>query len=377
MNPQDQPNTSPTQSPAPALPPERMVDETELPQVNNQPPAPQPKKSKKKLWIGLSALIVALLVGGVAGAMWWTSPEKAFNDATSMTVFPKGGQVKGAMEIESESSPAVTLDYNVKYQGMRMVTDLGIKADSGMVNFNMTGGLATDTDKSMYFKVNNVKKTISSFAGEDNTMVQDIYGGLIDKIDGKWVQMTEADMKELTKDSGVNMSCAIDIAGKVGQNKAYTDEIQKIYSQNKYIVLKKTVGSESVEGVDSHRYEVDMDQSKMDGFGKALKTTTFYKDLSKCFSEEQRAELDQNTESTNTSQNPMKFEVWVDKWSHKPNKFMLSTSENGTKVKFSGLMTYNDTQKVDIPKADTQFKELRTEVEKLQTEMEGFSTDIQ
>ncbi len=370
MNPQQQPTPPVNQTPSPALPPERMVDDTELPPVSERPVNPQPANSKKKLWIGLAAILVVLVAGGAAGAMWWTSADKVFNDAMYDANYPKGGELKGAIEVSSDRNPTVTMDYTSRFQGMKTNTDLGVKLNAGMMNINMTGGIATDTDKNLYFKVNNIKKTIDSFAGTSSAAVDQYYGDLIKKIDGKWVRMTQSDLKEATKDSGYDMSCMADTIGKISQ-KSYTDEFVKLYKDNPYMTLKDTVGSESINGADTYHYIASEDQAKSKAFAKAMKETAFYKELRGCVAAEKRDEFDKSADSSNSDkkQPNTKYEVWVDKWSHKLKKFLVTVDENDTKVKFSGTMTDNDSQKVDTPTADTEFKDLKTEVEKLQNSM--------
>lgn len=326
------------------------------------PKSTQPKFDKKKLIIAASVL-VALIAGGVASAMWWTGPQKSLDDAL-LSDFPRGGIVKGTMEVTPNASPAMTFDFDSKFSGITTNTAMGVNADLGMMKLKLDGGLATDANKNVYFRINNVRKTIESFAGDNAPLVEQQYGGLINKIDNKWVQMTESDLKDLTKDSGADMSCVVDKLSTMTRDKKYSDELKKVFSNNKYITIKDNVGSEKVDGKDSHHLVLNVDKNKMKSYGDAMKNTTFFKDVSSCFKNKEDA-----LKSEDTTTGDVKYELWVDKWSHKINKIMMTTDTDGTAVKLTATMTYNDAQKVDTPKADTQFKDLKTEIESLQEQV--------
>jgi hypothetical protein len=351
---------TPDQSTGAGLPPASPMQTP--PVVGSSAMVAPPRKSRKKLLIITGAVLGVLLIGGTASAMWWTSPQKAFDDATSLNqALPKGGTVKGSIVVTPAGSPEVTFDFDTKYATNKMNTDLALKVNAGAVNLNLTGGVAYEADKSMFFKVNDVRKTITTFAGSSSGAIDQYYGGLIDKIDGKWVEMTSSDLKDLTKDSGADLSCATSTFTKLTTDQSYLKELSAMYDKNKYISIKDVVGSEKIDGRDSMHYTLAFDETKMKAYESAVKSSKFMQDFKKCVTNE-------SSESTSleSSPAPQGFEIWVDKWSHKITKVMLTSDSEGTAVKMTAVFGYNDAQAVTIPKADTQFKDLKSEVESLQ-----------
>ena len=364
MQPEQQPTntTPPATDPVPAGP-EATVDTPATVSPTNAAPKNTifPSKSSKKKWVIIAAALVVLLGGGAAGALWWTSPQKAFDDATSSYDLPESAGVKGSMVVTPSGGPTVTIDMNSKYAAMKSNTDLAIKMNAGAVNINLTGALATSDTKSVYFKINDVRKTVESFAGSSAPMIDQNYGGLIDKIDGKWVEITEADMKDATKDSGTDLGCISETLGKITRDKSYLKDLYALYEKNKYISVKETLGSETINGKDSHHYVLALDKSKMQSFDKAMQESRLAKELKKCIGDEEAA-LPLSAESVD---GVPKMEIWVDKWSHKLTKLVMTQDQEGTSVKLTATVDYA-AQNVTMPKADTQFKDLLKEAQDLQ-----------
>ena len=365
-----QPDNNLNQTPPPAEP------------VSVAPAEPQPmqpaamtssKKPSKKLWIGIASAVAVLVIGGVAGAMWWTSPQKTYDDALSLNQpMPKGGAFKTNMEVTPKDGPTIKIDLDTKFTGIKTMTDMSFKVDAGAMNINLTGGVATDVNKSLFFKVNDVRKTLTSFTGGNASAIDSYYGGLIDKIDGKWVEITETDMKDTTKDSGGDLSCMIDAISKITTNKDYYNELSAMYEKNKYISLKDTVGSEKVDGKDSIHYVVAIDQNKLKNFSKASLESQWFKEMKKC-SNSEATSAESALEST--GETTPKLEIWVDKWSHKVNKIKMSQDQDGTAINLVMYPTYNDNQKVTVPAADTQFKDIQKEMQTIQESLMPTTTE--
>ena len=319
--------------------------------------------SSKKKWIILGSVLGVVLVGGVASAMWWTSPEKSLSDAMSMNSIPKGGNIKGDIVVTPKDSNAVTITFDSKYKGMVSKTDLGVKMSMGAMKLDITGGVATTANKRVMFRVNDVRDTVKSLAQGYDDVVEQYYGKLIDKVDNKWVEVTESDLKDATKDSGIDLSCFMDKTTKLINDKAFMKEAADIYSKNAYFSIKDKVGSEKVDGRDSNHIVLAYDKTKAKAYGEALEKTNGLKDLKSCVKD---ADKDPTSSVTDDSAATPKIELWVDKWSHKVNKIVVSQDQDGTSTKLTATIGYNDNQSVDVPKADTQFKDLKTEIDSLQ-----------
>lgn len=333
-------------------------------------PGSTAKKSKKP-WIVATAVVVALISSGVAGALWWSSPQKTFDDVANTQTVIKGGTVKGSITVTPSTGTNVKISYDAKIRGKVTNTALDISADAGMMKLNMTGGVASDASNNVYFKVNNIRKTLTSFAGGNSSLIENYYGTIIDKVDGKWVQVTAADLKELSKDSGVDTACVMDKISGLFENSAYQKSLAELYSKNKYISIKETLGSEQINGKDSHHYLLAIDNAKAKSYTNAVKETQWFKDFKTCYTDQAKAEEIFTEESSSSDAKDPRVELWIDKWSHLPTKFVVTQDQDGSKIVMDGVMTFNDNQAVETPKAETQFKDLQKEMEKLQQETQN------
>ena len=53
---------------------------------------------RRRNFIIAAAVVAVPFVGGSAGALWWTSPQTAYDDATSLRqAIPRGGEIKGRL----------------------------------------------------------------------------------------------------------------------------------------------------------------------------------------------------------------------------------------------------------------------------------------
>lgn len=335
---------------------------------STQPTTMQPgafpiKKSRKGLLAILISVGAVVLLGGTAAGLglWWTSPDKSFADATSTNVGSLAGigSVKGSLVVTPKSGADVSVEFTTKVDGAKSNTDLALKMNAGAVTMNLTGAVATDDSKNVYVKVNDVKKTLDSFAGGNAEAVDAYYGKLISKIDGKWVEITPADMKDLSGNTDANSTCVVDTLGKISSDSSYVKELQTIYANNAYLQYSKSLGSELVNGKDSNHVLVTVDKTKLDAFSKAALKSKLFTELSKCG-------VDTNSaSSTETSGTMLNVELWVDKWSHKVTRFVMSQVETDATVKFTLEPDYTKST-VTVPQADTQFKDLKADVTALE-----------
>ncbi|MGB3023324.1 MAG: hypothetical protein WBB39_00790 [Candidatus Saccharimonadales bacterium] len=314
-----------------------------------------PHRNPKKKLVIIASILAASLVGGVASAMWWTSPEKSFDDALTVREVPSGGTLKGDMTITPSGGQAMKLTFDTQYNGIVTKTDLGFNVSMGALTINLTGGLATTSDKSVMFRVNDLRKTLGTFASDAGE--PDSYTQLLDKIDGKWVEVTTTDFKDLTKDSGADVTCLLDKTQKLTRDKAFMAEVAELYKKYPILTVKEKLGSEKIDGRDSNHIVAAYDASKAKSLSEALEKTAGIKDLATCVTDTK------STSSTvdQTIVDP-RFELWIDKWSHAITKVVMTQDMEGVSVKFTAVLTYNNNQKVDTPKADTQFKDIQSDV---------------
>lgn len=153
MQPEQQPSNQP--SPTPEAAPVEALPSVAPAAVGSVLP-PQKKSLfgaiSKKTGIIIAAVAVVLIGGGVAGALWWTSPQKTFDDAMSDYMLPNSAAIKGSMVVTPSEGAPVTIDFDTKYAGIKSNTDIAFKMDMGAININVTGSVATSEDKSVLFR---------------------------------------------------------------------------------------------------------------------------------------------------------------------------------------------------------------------------------
>ena len=118
----------------------------------------------------------------------------------------------------------------------------------------------------------------------------------------------------------------MDKTTKLINDKAFMKEAADIYSKNAYFSIKDKVGSEKVDGRDSNHIVLAYDKTKAKAYGEALEKTNGLKDLKSCVKD---ADKDPTSSVTDDSAATPKIELWVDKWSHKVNKIVVSQDQDG------------------------------------------------
>jgi outer membrane receptor protein involved in Fe transport len=334
------------------------------------------KKSHKGLKIGLLIGGILLFLGGVAAGLmvWWTSPQKSFSDASKnpFSVVEGTHAINGTISVIQKNGPEMLIEYSVKADNKKTYADISFKTNSGAVTVNLTGAVATDATGNVYFKINNVKKTLQGFGGQFSTMYEEAFGDVIDKIDGKWVQITPDDVKAMagSGSSGVDMVCVSDVTSKLTANSDYMKELTELTKNNTYLSYGKSLGSETVNGKSSNHIAVNIDQAKLKSYSQGMTNTKIAADLKKC-----GMKFDSNSSNTQPMSNDANVELWIDQWSHKVTKLLIAQTENGTTTTITVAFD-SANQTVAIPEAQTQFKDLQNALSGLQDQAFGSSSSI-
>ena len=342
--------------------------------TSNQPAATLPvKKSKKGLVIGLIAAGTVLVLGAAAAglAMWWTSPQKALDDAVAQSLKNfEHGSIRGDISLDSEAGSTAKLTIDGKYADKQTYSDVDLNVDMGMLNAKFTGSFATDSSKNSYFKINDVKKTVDSMYGEMASLLPVEYHNVIEKIDGRWVKATEQDLKDMSKDQSDGEDsqatvCVATAAEKYLADGSALKEAVDAYNSHKFMAIKKVVGSEKINGRDSHRLEINIEDDKAKAFGEKLKQTAFFKEIEKCGKSSEELPESGSTKSEDV---PV-VELWVDKWSHRINKISMKSESNTQAMTMAFTLGY-DKPIVTIPTAETNFSDLKSDIDKIIQQMQ-------
>lgn len=323
--------------------------------------------SKKPLLIGVAAAVIAVLAGGYAAyALWWNAPTKVVDDALASVVMAKNGTANGVMTIASEGSPSFNFAFDSKTIDQKSETTLNASTKVEGKDYKLNAALVTDKD-SYYVKVNDLKKTLTSIYGD--SQVVSLFDPIVSKIDGKWVVITPDDVKRLSgSDTASNkeMTCVQNVLQGIKSNKNQQNELADAYQKNRFIVVKESKGVESIDGVQSNHYVLNVDEAKAKSFGTALKKTSVFKAVDDCVAEDLAKSTD-DAENKTTSGSTPTVELWVDMWSHKPTKLKItSDSKESTKFTFESKFKFDTKVDIATPKADTTVKDIETEINNLQ-----------
>lgn len=382
MNPNQNSNPDPShnsfndssQHPSPNIQPRPLgQSEDDLPspipdEAPFHPFASKAKRDRKKLIIIVAAALVVLLGGFYAVyALWYNNPNKVVADALTHLVTTKQGDVKADLTLHTGSA-------DVKFAGNLQVAESGDGRMTGNLDVKIgeetlsTSGEVVATKENLYVKVNDARKLANSFyqafAGQD---VPAEFNNLLNLVDGKWVVITSKEYFEMSgnKDAQKQSECVDKVYTTFQTDKKQQGELANAYQKNQFIVVKKTLPTEAVNGASSLHYELSVDSGKFKSFSTAAQQTSVFKALDACYGGELAKSLQQNGDATSNELSGGKLELWVDQWSHKPTKLSYSSGETGQNASIVTTFNLGKAQTITVPKGETTVDQLQTEFDKV------------
>lgn len=299
-------------------------------------PGEQSAAGKKKMFIigGIIAAVLVIIGGGGAAAytLWYQNPDKVLGDALVNAMSAKSIIYTSNLDIKlKQSSPAapssltLSLDGKGSYENGSQL-DVKLQTTIDKKDVTLSGSGILDKDQNLYFKVNDVKKTLND-VGYGAAMPPE-YASVISEVDGKWIKISADDMKTTDKELSKAQTCISDAIKKLQEDKSETKELLDLYKKNPFIVVKDKLGSKD----GSLGYAIDIDKDKSKSFGEGFKDTTIYKELDKCDTSKSG---DVDSDFTPTSDDVSdtsgaKFEVWVSRFGHQLTNFKTTFEPTDT-----------------------------------------------
>lgn len=357
-----------------------------LPTVDSESTNKQPivnnKNSKKVLAIILSSLAGLVIIALVLWYfLWWQNPDRMVAHAVNSVLTAEKFKTSGNATIKS-GDQTFTASLGSSYGGgpTGFSTSIRLDADNpsaGTVDLNAV----VDPKGPAYIKTNNLSAGFgfvvdaimdksASQLGEQYTeeeleaqkafgvgMIQAMYGPIIKEIDGKWLKISPDDTATGTPES----QCLLKTVQSLQTNKEWTNEIQKIYNDNSFLIVKKEVAAKN----GSRGFQLDIDspevEKKANQFGEAFKKTNFGKALIKCdpevfdSAEESSVEQEKDKDSATGS-----LTVWVDRFSHKLTRIEIKDVDTDGKQQLSISLDFmlGEADKVEIPTDSRDIKEV-------------------
>lgn len=334
------------------------------------------KKSKKGLIIGSiigAVVIIGLVVGGIVYATVYNNPQNAVLDAFSKAFTAKSSSVTGTVSMKTQDTSAkVELSSAANKDGQGSL-DTTVTINASGKDYTLKGHFAATKDE-FYVKLDDLQSIIKGAFGEEYAeLIDSYYGTLLDKIDGKWVVIKQSDLDELSSGSvsDKESECVQTELTKVQSDASLRNELTEVYKKNPLFTIESK-GSDS----DGNHYSLKPsggDATK--SFLNALVETKVFKAVDDCMSSDLKKQVTSSDSSeTSTVTATGTLEVWVDGWSHTLNKVALNIKSDATELTSEFKTKFNNNPSVTIPKSETTFDDLKSEIEKIQQQ---FTTNSQ
>ena len=370
--------------------------ETTVAPVAQQPAAPQPasvKPKNTKLRIIIASIVTVVLLGGGVAAynLWYQNPDKVVHDGFANVLTHKGSltadgtftvgndnmdgkYVLNAMRTEkNEATGTMSISMKIKEGGLKDQT------------IELQGAGVYAADGTVYFKVTNIKKTVSTIINKYVSDLADRYQKMgyniteaqqqsaresmhkqidasVAKLENQWIKVSASDMED---DDAKEYKCYTDAFKKLS-TKENTNELTDVYKKNQFIVVGKKLGSKD----GSLGYDVTIDKTKAKAFGEATKNTAVAKALDACEDKDGKKTTDSAAKTSDTTE-VKTFQVWVSRWSHQLTKVIyegVTTDESDgdkTTVKVDLGLKYGNAGGVDIPANAKTLDEVKESLESI------------
>ena len=392
MGPSEEDNTTPLpeekpveQPVEPALVPEEVVV-TEQPVVS-QPVEPviaspvqpaQPvvalpikKSSKKGLIIGLiiaSVVLLGLAAAGVVYAFVYNSPENVVMDAFSKSLSAKSGSASGTATMKSDGTSFKVDFSSASSTSQQTSADVTVTVTGqDQKDYKLTGHFAGTKD-AVYVKLDDVRSVISSALGSDYaSAIDQYYGSLLKKIDGRWVVIKQSDLDSASSGaiSNKESQCIQSEVVKLQNDASTRDEVMNVYRKNPLFTVASK-GSDS----DGNRYSLTpVSSDKAKSFANAFVETKFFKALDDCTSSDLKKSFTSDSTSTSSDKSTGTIDVWVDGWSHNLNKVAVNLKSDTSELTSEFKTKFNNNPSVTIPKGETTFDDLKTEIQGIEEQL--------
>lgn len=343
---------------------------------------------KKKWVLGsvIAAVLVVLLGGGaLAYNLWYQNPEKVILDGIN-NLFSNNASSSGKATVSVENDD-VRLDMTASVKSDKKLTNGDVQlavqmkgSDAPVKKVNLKADFAVN-EKTAYFKLNDIKpladQLVDAYVDQMATQYRQLgfaltqqqidqqkaqmlqqLNPIITKIDNRWIKF---DMEASEEDD--ESKCTAEAFQKLYDDKKQRDEVLDVYKEHKFITVKEKLGSKD----GSLGYLLEFDEGVAKDFSKAVKNTTFSKELEECDGTKNQAPSTEDTTDKKDNVKDSRIELWVSRWSHQITEFKVAATTNDsseTAVSFNLTYDYDKVEGLTTPKDAIDIDELRNEFDK-------------
>lgn len=335
---------------------------------------PPKKRLGKGIIVAITSGVVVALIGSVSLAyvLIKNTPEAILQDAFILTSQKREGYYDVTIDTDGDGQKFQASIAGAWKEGVAS-GDVTVKANE-ILSKDLAAHVYANGEET-YIKVDDVREHINSFGSEAAQMMAS-YSTLIDKVDSRWLVITDKDLEEYfgvkPNDDDTYTTCVEKAMKDYQASKSQQQEVVDVYNKNKFLTLKKQK-DEDIEGRGAYRIAITIIKEKVQPFADAVQGTTVLKNVQKCLPGEPSDSrhssggdvVDRSSEQDDTN---ITIEVWVDKGTRTLRKmsFVADSAKNKFKLTTSVLLDYFSEVKLEKPKAEVAIKDLMAEIQKLQ-----------
>ncbi len=357
-------------------------------------PDEAPKKSYKKLIIGVVAGFVALigLGGGVAYAMYMNSPDKVLLDATQNLMKANTVITKGTIKADSkQANMSIEVEFSSQGDNEKQSGSLDAKVKVNYLNTKVSldgAGMVAESGD-IYFKVNNVPELIDEalkseygkYYATEPAIAPTIekVKSFAKKIDGQWIKIETTDIDQFSTNYSKQYACTKKALTTFNKSTDQQKQAIDTYSENPFITIESTGSSATINSKDSAAYDISYDAQLSNTFGNELEKTDVMKAVNKCTGTESKpSKLTNDQVATQQKQaNSVKTTLWISKQSHELQKVDIENKDKKPgNVEFSMTLDTKTQPSLKDPKKYIKFEELVIELGAIYIELGGPSTQL-
>jgi len=338
----------------------------------------QPKKNVKKKRIIIGSIVVGalLLVGGgsaLAYNLLYQNSEKVVTDALVSAFKADTLQLTGSFEAKNdEFNMKVEIDAKAATENGQIAAKIKFKSGEQTMKLDGAGYFGSNGD--LYLKVNNAKDIINVVTG-DMAGETTAFDALSEKVSGKWIQITNEDIGEVSEEYKKSQVCIEDVSKQFSEDKSLSSEVTKLYKSNRFIVINEKLGSKTINGVGSLGYVIDINDEKVKTFITGLEATEIGKKIKSCDEtidfKEIADSIGNADDSTVTGEG--KVQLWASRFGHQLTEVNANGTSDGTNIKAVLNPVFNKPLNLKAPTDSITLESLKAEFE---AALEAYSTEV-
>ena len=380
--PQDTPEVAPVVTPISTTEePASLPSEPVTPGVIGSGPTTDPMvvstiPPKKKLSKGAIAGIIAagalVILGGgatLAYNFWYQNPNKVVGDAIVNAITAKTVSATGAAEVKTDD---YTLKLNVAGRNsLEANSALAAKVtfESDEISYTVDTEALYSAEGDIFVKLKDAEKLAKSIEEQSDGQISfEVFEGVIQKVDSKWVKISADDLGDFSDDLKEAQQCSADISKKLNEDDAYrkkvVNETQDLYKEHPFIIVGDKIGSRTINGQGSLGYTLTTDTKKADAFFTGFGNTELGKAFKGCNEDVKFEDIVSDDFDKENSDTKTEAQIWVSRFGHAITEFNLKIEDDEAAGTFILNPVFNKNDKVEVPSDPIPFSELKADIEK-------------